>query len=64
MDDSYSVGLEEDQDQALMATNHCTRFECQWWEGNTPMRPELVQDEDSYWVCPKCRYSYGKEAKG
>lgn len=63
MDDSYSVALEDDQDQALMATDHCERFECQWWEGNNRMRPELVQDKEGYWVCPKCHYSYGKEAK-
>ena len=64
MDDNYGPVYDEEPDQALMATDHCLRFECQWWEGDTLKRPELVQDKEGFWVCPKCHYSYGKEAKG
>jgi hypothetical protein len=43
-------------------TGECVRFECQTWEGRTPVRPKLAPDANGFWRCPKCGGSYGREA--
>jgi len=53
------------EDQGMGPTDVCLRFECQsgFDRNGKPIRPllELVSVD---WRCPKCRYSYGAEAKG
>lgn len=49
--------------QALSAAEHCTRFECQTWTlAGKLYRPRLVLKRDN-WTCPKCKASYGADAK-
>lgn len=53
------------EDQALVATDVCLKFECQWWErgASAPSRPKLAPVKRygvAYWTCPKCGGSYGE----
>lgn len=47
------------EDQALVPTTVCTRFECQTWEGDEQIKPTLVK-RGRFWCCPKCSGSYGE----
>jgi hypothetical protein len=51
------------EDQELVSTDVCIKFECQSWDGNVRNRPTLVL-RGKYWCCPKCGASYGEHAKG
>ena len=42
-------------EQALLPTNRCLRFGCD--------DALLVVNEQSFWVCPACKLSYGRDAK-
>src|SRR5690606_683738 len=44
-------GEEDDSDQACAPTKTCVRWGC----GNAALRPE-----GEFYVCPKCRHSYGR----
>ena len=50
------------EDQALGHTTVCILFKCQTWQDNKIIKPTLVQDDDGFWCCPKCKVSYGKDA--
>jgi len=47
--------LEDDdcEDQGIVSTTHCMRFDCQTWERSIVIRPRLVK-RFGFWVCPKC----------
>lgn len=47
------------EDQALCPTKVCTKFECQWWEGDVRHRP-VLELRGKFWCCPKCHSSYGE----
>lgn len=47
------------EDQACPPTDACTKFECQTWDGDTPVKPKLVK-RGLYWCCPTCGASYGE----
>ncbi|WP_234730080.1 hypothetical protein [Acidocella facilis] len=49
--DAY-IGVEEDADQELSFTDHCTHFRCD--------KAELVLN-GAFWYCPVCMSSYGSE---
>lgn len=49
------------EDQALVKTDRCTNWLCRDWHGRGPM---LIKEPRGNWTCPKCKSSYGKDAKG
>lgn len=51
------------EDQGMMPTSVCQKFECQEWRGNVQWKPPLVK-RGPYWCCSKCGASYGAHAKG
>jgi hypothetical protein len=53
------AGYSPDNGQALVATECCTAFDCQGWDGDTPVAPKLVRNARGFRVCPKCGGSYG-----
>lgn len=58
-------GYDDDcEDQGLMATTVCRRFQCQkWTSSNEVSRPTLVK-RGRFWCCPVCHHSYGEHAHG
>jgi hypothetical protein len=51
------------EDQALVATDVCTKFACQEWRGSKQWKPPL-ELRGKFWCCTKCGASYGERAKG
>lgn len=48
--------IDDGTDVPLVPVNNCIKFRC--------ARAPLVKDSQGFWVCPKCRASYGAKAKG
>lgn len=36
----------------------CLRWECQTWDGDTPVHPKLFKNDRGFWTCPKCGGNY------
>ena len=54
------VGYSPDNGQGITEMPEvCQLFDCQKWEGETPVAPVLVVNADGFKVCPRCKASYG-----
>lgn len=52
------------EDQALVPTEVCLKFQCQSWSSSTEVaRPRLVK-RGRHWCCPCCGVFYGEHAHG
>lgn len=53
-------GIHPENGQGLAGSASCFKFECQAWDGDVKTAPELVENEQGFWTCPKCHGSYGR----
>jgi len=58
--DQKFAGYSPDNGQALTTQSVCTKWQCQKWDGDTPIFPKLVANERGFRICPVCGCSWGE----
>lgn len=54
----------QNEDDARPMEKHCVRSQCGEWIDHARIYPVLIIDEiTGFWLCPKCKASYGKDAQ-